>query len=281
MSSVPFALLGLCMSPFLKKLLFVLLALVVLLGGALAVVAFTFDRSSAGGGIGAPPSNTAPSKDIAESQVTVEVLHQGIDSLYLSYPGTLSEQKELVLSALKANAKHVDSLTACQCIYTSGDLSLSVRDRGVGRFPFILFNDRYNIRISSSRAAQLPLASIQVKSWYLMKRGVPEILEELSGLLLPLGNVEDDAHLSRADLCVDFISPHDLFALPREAWVGRAKNAHQYWTGDQCTGWVIGQGGPIDRTHGFLHCRIDEAAGVHDDNVGLLIAGYNLIALDP
>lgn len=202
-------------------------------------------RSSAGGGIGAPPSNTAPSKDIGESQAAIEVLHQGIDSLYLSFPGTLSEQKELVLSSLKANAKDVDSLTACQCIYTSGGISLTVRDRGVGRFPFSLFNDRYNLRISSSRAKQLPLASIQVKSWYLMSRGVADLMEELSALMQSLGQVDDDGHISRADLCVDFVSPYDLFSLPREAWVGRAKNAHQYWSGDQCTGWVIGQGGPL------------------------------------
>ncbi|MGJ8668957.1 MAG: hypothetical protein ACSHXK_05655 [Oceanococcus sp.] len=206
---------------------------------------FAVGKPSASGGIGAPPCNTAPSKDNGIDLPVIEVLHQGIDSLYLSFPGTLDEYKELLLSTLKANAKEFDALTSSLCVYKHQSLTFAVKDRGVGMFAFVLFNENYNIRLSSSRSKQLPLASVQISSKYLLEESLTDIADELVSLFNSLGDLEDDPVVSRVDICVDFVALDNLFALPRRAWVGRARNFHQHWTQERCTGWSIGLKAPL------------------------------------
>lgn len=204
-------------------------------------------KPSGNGGTGAPPSNTAPANDKTGGLQPIGVFHQGIDSLYLSFPGSLKEDRERLLATFKANAKDRDALTGARCIYQHGDHgpTFSVLDKGAGRFKYILINENYNIRLSSGSALRLPLASVQVRSHYLMKRAFQDIVDELTMVLRGLGELEDDARVSRLDLCVDFAAADDLFSIPREAWVGRARAVQQHWDGGRSTGWSIGLGAPL------------------------------------
>ena len=53
----------------------------------------------------------------------------------------------------------------------------------------------------------------------------------------------DSAHVSRLDLCADFVSNENMESWSREAWVTRGKNIAAYSLNEQFTGWTVGLGG--------------------------------------
>jgi len=60
-----------------------------------------------------------------------------------------------------------------------------------------------------------------------------------------LGTLTEPAHVSRLDLCADFVSHENMESWGREAWVTRGKNIAAYAVADQFTGWTVGLGGVI------------------------------------
>lgn len=65
-------------------------------------------RCTGGNSLGAPPSNTAPANYISDPKDILQVLRFGVDSLYLSYPGTLATGWDQRLKGLKLAAKAND-----------------------------------------------------------------------------------------------------------------------------------------------------------------------------
>lgn len=195
---------------------------------------------------GAPPSNTAPANYISENKGILQVLRFGVDSLYLSYPGTLATGWDQRLKGLKLAAKANDRKDESTAQVKIGDHLFEVKDRGQGRFPYVLEDNWFRIALSSSAATAMPLAYVQVSSELLTAIGVKQAEEDLSFVINTLGLVKDEANISRVDLFVDFITDTVINSWDSGAWVTRAHNINAHHVQRQFSGWSIGLGkGPI------------------------------------
>lgn len=189
-------------------------------------------------GTGAPPTNRAPDNC---NNTYFQALRWGVDSLYLSYPGQLSETIFEELRVLKTLAQGRDDLAA-KAQYRLGEHCFEVKDKGSGLFPFTLEDDAFQIRLASHKAKSLPMAYVKVSSRYLCHKSPLEVEAHLRALLEPLGEL-DAPKVSRIDLFVDFASSADMESLGRQAWVTKASSLSQYVQDQVFTGWLIGAGG--------------------------------------
>jgi len=195
-------------------------------------------------GEGPPPTNRGPSKYIEQNEKPCLVLRTAIDSLYLSYPGELSENMFARLDDLKTMAQAGEEEEQAKAQITIGNHLFAVSSYGAGRFRFVLFDERFRLNIS--KGTKLPLVYAQISSEYITSVGVEAAERELHFVVASLGRVDAPAQVSRADLCLDFIPivPMDQWAV--QQWVTRARKKAAYWgTGDRFTGWKIGEGGDI------------------------------------
>jgi hypothetical protein len=190
---------------------------------------------------GAPPSNTAPQNSIGTLPDGFRLLRLAVDSLYLSYPGDLEPASLAALHKLKAYAQsdHIEEQAKAQ--YPIGTHIFEVKDRGAGRFPFVLANSAYRIQLSKP-GKKLPMAYVQVSAEYLAHKGPEVIGKELQELLSELGPVSTNT-VSRIDLAADFSTPVVMDSWHRSAWVTRATEIHSYAKDQNFTGWTVGMGG--------------------------------------
>jgi hypothetical protein len=192
---------------------------------------------------GAPSSNTAPANCI-ESKDT-KLLRVGVDSLYLSYHGTLSAEMAIRLETLKELARSKDPENVKLAQIQIGDHLFEVRDRGSFPYEFILVDSWYRIQIAGLRAEKAPLAHVKIASEPLTFEGPERVEEDLRAVVASLGLVEGPASVSRADLCVDFITDHDISSIREREWVTRARTFSRYTVSRQFSGWSIAAGSDL------------------------------------
>ena len=193
---------------------------------------------------GTPPSNTVPPNYISTSENT-QLLRFGIDSLYLSFPGTLSSDIDEELTNLKLIAQSNDDIEKATAQKKIGNHLFEVLGKGSGRFPFILANNIFRIELSHHASQSLPLAYIKISSEYLTFTPIKAVFKELSFIINSLGLVSGEAKVSRVDLFVDFTTPHEIKNWDASVWVSRAEKTNAYGIKRQFSGWVIGEGGVI------------------------------------
>ena len=190
---------------------------------------------------GAPPSNTAPHN--YKPTALVKPLLSGIDSLYLSYAGQLADDWDTRLTSLKDSAQS-DDIAACALAQVQiGQHLFEVKDRGRGRYAYVLQDNCFHISIG--RGTKLPLAYVQISSEFLCHVGVAEAVDRLTFIVNTLGAVRDTPNVSRADLFVDFASGVDMDNWRHDAWVTRAREIKTHYINRKLSGWSIGQGGDI------------------------------------
>jgi hypothetical protein len=131
---------------------------------------------------GASPSNTAPNNS---NPYFFQALRVGVDSLYLSYPGQMSESVDAELRELKKLAQDRDDLAA-KAQYKLGDHIFEVKDKSSGLFPFTIEDDAFQIRLSAHHAKSMPMAYVKVSSHYLSHKTPAEAEAHLRSLLYPL-----------------------------------------------------------------------------------------------
>lgn len=197
--------------------------------------------SSAADSKGAPPSNTAPTNSIG----IVNILRNGIDSLYLSYQGEINTDIEDQLRDLKEKGQSPDPREQSQAVYVVGEHLFEVQDKGSGFYPYVLVNNAYRIQLSSSKAQKIPLAYVQLKSDWLASKGVIYCKEELETIIGHLGFIEASENVSRCDLFVDFVCETDIETIQLAQWITRAKRFSKYHMGKVFTGYTFGLGGDI------------------------------------
>jgi hypothetical protein len=204
--------------------------------------ATALDASHAENGIsGAPPSNTAPANYIDGS---TRIFRAGIDSLYLSWSGTLSQEYDELLTDLKAKAQSPEPKEQCQATLQLFDHRFEVSDKGKGRFPFVLRDNWYHIQLSRTHSSSMPMAVAQISSEVLSKSGYLESVKRLEYLISQLGEVGQQK-ISRIDVCVDFYTEHDLESIPRKSWVTHALGFAAHYIGPQFSGYSFGMGGQL------------------------------------
>tara|TARA_R110002074_G_scaffold83225_4_gene185357 strand:- start:545 stop:1780 length:1236 start_codon:yes stop_codon:yes gene_type:complete len=193
---------------------------------------------------GAPPSNTAPANSIQQNPST-HILRAGIDSLYLSYPGSLSDAQARHLDELKERAKSADLAVSSCAVFVVDDHRFEVRDRGKGRFPYVLVDNWFHIQVCGEKAHRLPLAYVQLSSELITRAGWAAATGALSSVVSQLGGASITPNVSRVDICVDFTTEVDIGSLALDAWVTRANQASNYYTTRRFTGYAFGLGGDI------------------------------------
>jgi hypothetical protein len=189
-------------------------------------------------GEGAPPSITAPAN-------CIRPLRHGVDSLYLSYPGTIDRHVALMLQELKEAGQSFDDSVQATATYCNGEHAFTVLPRGRGRFAFVLEDGWFRLELSNASAKVLPLAHVQVRSEYLTAVGMDESLQTLGRLLPEFGYVAAPPILSRIDLFVDFTTSLDLTGLPGSHWVKRCKKRDIHEDSDYVTGMTFGAGNEV------------------------------------
>ncbi len=190
---------------------------------------------------GAPPSNTAPDN----CTETIKPFRWGIDSLYLSYAGQLSDEWFLKLNNCKLHAQsenpHEHALAQ---VSIAGHL-FEVSDHGKRRFPFILADNCFFIQVKSQTANRIPLAHAQISSEYLAAVGWEKAEAELRIVANTFGVVTSEAQISRIDLFADFTCAGFNADFDQAEWVTRAELVAKYYRRPHFSGWAIGQGGVI------------------------------------
>lgn len=220
-------------------------------------------EAAAGGAAGAPPSNTAPATSISALIPSTRVLVGGVDSLYLSYRGSLRLGVEKLLGQFKQQAQSRDPELRALAQYPVGNYLFEVSDKGSRRFAFVLTDSSYRVELAKSSAESLPLAHVQVSSVALAAYGVERCVRELTSILAQLGSVDGAPTVSRADLFVDAVTCWDLSRIEDEQWVTRAHDLARYGDQGQRSGYAVGRGGDLSlrlydkaleiRKHGKAH----------------------------
>lgn len=190
---------------------------------------------------GAQPSNTAPDKCTEQ----VKSLRWGIDSLYLSYPGQLSDEWFRKLEDCKINAQSDDPHERTLAQVNIGGHLFEVSDHGKRRFPYILADNCFFIQVSSRAASRVPLVHAQISSEYLAAAGWEKAEAQLRIVANTLGKDTGDAQISRIDLFVDFTCSGFDADFDQAAWVTRAERVAKYYRRPYFSGWAVGQGGVI------------------------------------
>lgn len=195
--------------------------------------------------------NTVPSNDNIDK---FKPLRFDIDSLYLSYHGLLAEDWDIKLSVLKETAQSDDEAEQALAQVRIGAHIFEVRDKGMPRFPYVLVDNCFFIKLNRKQSKTLPMAHVQISSEYLSAVGVEAAEKDLRVVINTLGLVEGMASVSRADLFLDFVCSENLALIEQPHWVTRANLMSKYYDcrlEEPFTGWVIGNGGN-------LHARLYE-----------------------
>jgi len=186
----------------------------------------------------APPSNRASNSCIGDPSFLL--LRKEIDSLELSYRGVIEEGFFGKLERLKelAQSKYIARQAEAQIELGAG--LFAVGDKGMGRFPFVLTDSRFLIKLGRGGANALPVALVQIRSEFLAHVGTVQAEAQVCDLLGRLAEIDGDGKVSRIDLAVDFSSAVDMEGWGRNAWVTRAPRKDSHAVGERFTGWSIG-----------------------------------------
>lgn len=190
---------------------------------------------------GTPPSNTVPYNCNSEY---FKLLRVGVDSLYLSYQGELFPEVKERLAKLKQWAQHPEADQQAQAQYAIAGHIFEVKDKGSSIFPYVIEDGAFRISLSRT-SKKTPMAYVKMSSRYLCSIKPIEAEKHLHNILSELGILNSSAHVSRIDLCADFVSHENMEAWGREAWITRGKKIDAHAVNEKFTGWSIGLGGKI------------------------------------
>jgi hypothetical protein len=168
-----------------------------------------------------------------------KLLRFGVDSLYLSYQGDIFPEVQERLTKLKQLAQHPEADQQALAQYPIAGHIFEVKDKGSSVFPYVLEDGAFRIQLSRA-SKQLPMAYVKLSSRYLSSVTPIEAEKHLREILNDLGTLTDSAHVSRLDLCADFVSNENMESWGREAWVTRGKNIAAYAVAEKFTGWAVG-----------------------------------------
>ena len=173
-----------------------------------------------------------------------KLLRFGIDSLYLSYQGELFPEVKERLVKLKQLAQHPEADQQAQAQYAIAGHIFEVKDKGSSIFQYVIEDGAFRISLSKT-SKKTPMAYVKLSSRYLCSNTPIEAEKHLRHILSELGILSDYAHVSRIDLCADFVSNENMESWGREAWITRGKKIDAHAVNEKFTGWSIGLGGKI------------------------------------
>ena len=171
-------------------------------------------------------------------------LFKGIDSLYVSYKGTLKEGLLELLEGKKTLARSDSEKEQALATMDIEDHCFVVRDRGARYYSYILEDNWYHIQITASKKNTVPTMYVQIASELLNCLGHEYAMYKLREIVTKLLIVIEDELISRADIFVDFVTDADIERIEKPSLVTRTRKIDKHWDGG-FTGWSIGIGGVI------------------------------------
>ncbi len=174
---------------------------------------------------------------------------KGIDSLYVSYKGTLKEGMKEQLEEKKKLAQSDDEKEQSSARMIIDDHCFEVLDRGTKWYSFIMVDNWYHIQVSGSKRQKLPQIYVQVSSELLTCYGLDNSINNLRKIVNMLMEKTEEEIISRTDTFTDFVTNKDIEELEKVCWVKRARRFQKNWDGEIFTGYVIGGGDILARIY--------------------------------
>lgn len=172
-------------------------------------------------------------------------VHKGIDSLYLSYRGTVKDEVLEELIKKKELAQSDDDGLQAMARMPIDEHCFEVSDKGRRSYAFVLMDNWFQIQVSASKRRKIPEVYVQVSSVLLNCLGLDNALTHLRSVVSKLlADIEEET-ISRIDLFVDFTSERDFSKIHDEEWITRAHAISRHSENRVFTGFSIGMGGDI------------------------------------
>lgn len=209
----------------------------------------------------APPSNTASHEYNGEDETGYKLLRVGVDSLYLSFHGTLLPSIQQELTLRKYSAQSHDPAEQALAQWVVGKHVFEVSDKGRQGYAFILRDNAFQIALRSGDGGKLPVAYVQVSSELLAHQPLEMIVETIGSTIDELAEADQFPVISRIDLYADFQTDTDIGALSREAWITQASGIDTYARRGKFTGWVFGAGSSISARLYDKTAEIEQKSG--------------------
>jgi hypothetical protein len=143
-------------------------------------------RAAVGTSAGASPCNTAPP---IYQQQDILPLKKSIDSLYLTYQGIIHRDIEHEFESLKLIASNRTPSDTSEAVFKVLEHCFEVKPAGTRKFAYVLEDNWFYIKVSSSKAIRLPLASVQISSELLTFHPLDEIIERVNGIVSSIGSI--------------------------------------------------------------------------------------------
>jgi hypothetical protein len=135
---------------------------------------------------------------------------KGIDSLYVSFKGTLKEGVKERLEEKKKLAQSEDEKEQASARMMLDDHCFEVSDRGTKWYSFILVDNWYHLQISGSKRQKLPQLYVQVSSELLTCYGLDNAIIHLRKIVQMLMETIEEETISRMDIFTDFVTDKEL-----------------------------------------------------------------------
>ncbi|MCP5329819.1 MAG: hypothetical protein H7A07_02575 [Pseudomonadales bacterium] len=118
---------------------------------------------------------------------------------------------------------------------------------GNGRHPFafVLADGWYRIELAKKDAKLTPMAHCRIASEILTTLGPDDAVHDLSKVISAIGILSEPPSVSRADLCVDFVSDYPLDAILNDQWVTKARRFDSHIDERRFSGFSIAAGSPL------------------------------------
>ncbi len=182
------------------------------------------------------------------SKVNIRILASGIDSLYLSVSVDWGED-EAFFNALRngqemARADGSDYQIYLKHIDPDKTWPFIILPHGSKGFAWIITNSDFTFKIANSPKAKTRAnIAIEIRSEALWRLGPVEAVRIAQSLIEVYGGCIEKLKVSRADLCLDFIIPEELWTEDVFQYaVTRATDKSFYHSHDKLTGVRIGKG---------------------------------------
>jgi len=171
-------------------------------------------------------------------------LFKGIDSLYVSFKGTLKEGLSEFLREKKTLAQSDDEKKQALATMDIEDHHFEVSDKGARYYSYILVDNWYQIKITDSKKQTIPTIYVQIKSELLNCLGHEYAMYKLREIVNKLLVLIEEETVSRSDIFVDFVTNADIERIEKQSLVTKTRKFDKHWDGG-FTGWSLGLGGVI------------------------------------
>lgn len=171
--------------------------------------------------------------------------HKGIDSLYLSYRGSVRDEVLEELIKKKELAQSDDDGAQAMARMLIDEHCFEVSDKGRRSYAFVLIDNWFQIQVSASKRKKFPEVHVQISSILLNCLGLDNAVNDLRSVVSKLLISIEEETISRVDLFIDFASDRDFSKIHDEEWITRAHDISRYSKNRVLTGFSIGMGGDI------------------------------------